>query len=203
MTDTSVITEPVIESPQTTILQRIAPPFFSFSFVLFGALLASQTFLLPQLTTFRVGEVDVSVDEALAYERTLRADVISLEDERDGLVLPYIDDTHDALMRRKRADPSIVEVKARVSSAMEKVAGSVGATVAIDALQIDMATRVVTVRGSVDDPKPSSMAVLGAAVDAVRAMEGVTDLDPPALTREELPGGGYRSPFRFTFRLLP
>jgi hypothetical protein len=66
---------------------------------------------------------------------------------------------------------------------------------------VDAAARAVTVRGAVEDPKPSSMAVLAAAVDAVRALPGVADLDPPALVREELPGGGYRSPFRFSFRL--
>jgi|GEM_PF-5342492 len=199
MTNTPIIPEAGTTNVETTILQRIAPPFFSFSFVLFVSLLASQTFLLPQVTTFRVGEVDVSVDEALAYERALRAELMTLEDERDELVLPYIDDTHDALMSRKRATPSVLDVRARIASAMENVAASVGASISVDAVQIDMTTRVVTVRGSVDDPKPSSMAVLSAAVDAVRSMEGVADLDPPALTREEVPGGGYRSPFKFSF----
>lgn len=202
MTDTPVITEPVIESPQTTILQRIAPPFFSFSFVLFCSLVASQAFLLPRLTTFRVGEVDVSVDEAQAYERTLRAEVISLEDQRKRFVLPHIDDVHDDLMRLKRRTPSVVDVRARVDAAMRGVAEPEGATVRIDAVNLDAATRTVTVRGAVEDPKPSSMAVLGAAVDAVRGLEGVLDLAPPALTREEIPGG-YRSPFTFSFRLEP
>lgn len=201
MTDTPVITEPGTESVQTTILQRIAPPFFSFSFVLFLALLASQAFLLPRVVTFRVGDVQVSVDEALAYERTLRAEVLSLEDRRDELVLPHIDDEHDALMRAKRTAPSVVDVKARVESAMRNVAEPNGASVSIDAVQVDASSRTVTVRGAVDDPKPSSMSVLAAAVDAVRALPEVADLTPPPLTRDELPGGGYRSPFRFTFRL--
>ena len=65
MTDTPVITEPEIETVQTTILQRIAPPFFSFSFVLFAALLASQAFLLPRLVTFRVGESSVVLSEGI------------------------------------------------------------------------------------------------------------------------------------------
>lgn len=203
MTDTPVINEPGTENVQATILQRIAPPLFSFSFVLFMALLASQTFLLPRVVTFRVGEVQVSVDEALAYERTLRAEILTLEDRRDELVLPHIDDEHDELMRAKRSAPSVVDVKARVESAMRNVTEPVGASVVIDAVQVDVSTRAVTVRGTVDDPKPSSMAVLAAAVDAVRSLPGVADLAPPPLTREELPGGGYRSPFRFTFRLEP
>lgn len=203
MTDTPVITEPGTETVQTTILQRIAPPFFSFSFVLFGALLVSQSFLLPRVVTFRVGEVEVSVDEALAYERTLRAEILTLEDRRDELVLPHIDDEHDALMRAKRSAPSVVDVKARIESTMRNVAEPIGASVSVDAVQVDVATRVITVRGAVDDPKPSSMAVLAASIDAVRSLPGVADLAPPSLTRDEIPGGGYRSPFRFTFRLEP
>lgn len=200
MTNTPVITEPGTEGVQTTILQRIAPPFFSFSFVLFMALLASQTFLLPRVVTFRVGEVQVSVDEALAYERTLRAEILTLEDRRDELVLPHIDDEHDALMRAKRSAPSVVDMKARVESAMRNVAEPVGASVSIDAVQVDVPTRTVTARGAVSGPKPSTMAVLAAAVDAVRALPEVADLTPPPLTRDELPGG-YRSPFSFTFVL--
>jgi hypothetical protein len=203
MTDTPIINDPGTENVQTTILQRIAPPFFSFSFVLFLALLASQSFLLPRVVTFRVGEVEVSVDEALAYERTLRAEILTLEDRRDELVLPHIDDEHDALMRAKRSAPSVVDVKARVESVMRNVAEPNGATVSIDAIQVDVSSRMVTVRGAVDDPKPSSMSVLAAAVDAVRALPEVVDLTPPPLTRDELPGGGYRSPFRFAFRLEP
>lgn len=200
---TPVITEPETETVQATILQRIAPPLFSFSFVLFAALLASQAFLLPRLTTFRVGELDVTVDEALAYERQLRAEVVSLEDERERLVLPHIDDTHDALMKGKRSTPSVVDVRMRLESVMRGVVESAGASLHIDAVRIDTGDRTVTVRGSVDDPKPSSMAVLGAAVDAVRALPDVADLAPPALTRDELPGGGYRSPFVFSYRILP
>jgi hypothetical protein len=202
MTDTPVITEPQTETVQTTILERIAPPFFSFSFVLFVSLLASQTFLLPRVVTFRVGEVQVSVDEALAYERSLRAEILTLEDRRDELVLPHIDDEHDELMRAKRSAPSVVDVKARVESAMRNVAEPIGASVVLDAVQVDVPTRTVTVRGTVDSLKPSTMAVLAAAIDAVRSLPGVVDLAPPPLTREELPGG-YRSPFRFTFRLEP
>ncbi len=201
MTNTPVITEPGTEGVQTTILQRIALPFFSFSFVLFMALLASQTFLLPRVVTFRVGEVQVSVDEALAYERALRAEVLSLEDRRDELVLPHIDDEHDALMRAKRSAPSVVDMKARVESAMRNVAEPAGASVSIDAIQVDVSMRTVTARGAVSGPKPSTMAVLAAAVDAVRALPEVADLTPPPLTRDELPGGGYRSPFSFTFVL--
>ena len=200
MTDTHTVTEPVPETPQATILQRIAPPLFSFSFVLFLSLLASQTFLLPKLTTFTVGDVEVSVDEALAYERQLRAEVVSLEDKREELVLPYIDDAHDELMRRKRATPSVLDAKALAESAMKRSVEAAGATVTIDAALFDADTMTVTVRGSVEDPNPSSMATLAAAVEAVRALPDVTDLTPPAFTREQTETG-YRSPFRFSFRL--
>lgn len=200
MTNTPIIPEPGTEKVETTILQRIAPPFFAFSMVLFLSLLASQTFLLPQLTTFRVGEVNVSVDEAMAYERTLRAEVLSLEDDREQFVLPYIDDTHDALMSQKRHAPSIIDIRSQVEKAMRRVVEEAGATISIDAVLFENETRTVTVRGSVTDPKPSSMAILAAAVDAVRALPDVTDLTPPTLTREQV-SDGYRSPFKFTFNL--
>ncbi len=200
MTNTPIVTAPVVEAPSTSILQRIAPPFFAFSMVLFLSLLASQTFLLPQLTTFRVGEVNVSVDEAMAYERTLRADVLSLEDDREQFVLPYIDDTHDALMTQKRRTPSIIDIRSRVETAMRRVVEEADAAVSVDAVLFENETNAVTVRGSVIDPKPSSMAVLAAAVDAVKALPDVADLIPPTLTREQV-GDGYRSPFKFTFTL--
>lgn len=200
MTDTPIVTAPTIEPAPATILQRIAPPFFSFSFVLFCSLLASQTFLLPKLTTFTVGGMDVSVDEALAYERQLRAEVISLEDKRDALVLPHIDDTHDALMKLKRSTPSVVDVHSMIERAMHDVAAKAGATATVDAVLVDNETKTVTVRGAVFDPNPSSMATLAAAVDAVRALPEVADVQGPALTRESV-DGGYRSPFRFTFTL--
>ena len=200
MTDTQPITEPAAAPEQTTILQRISTPLFSFSFVLFLSLLASQTFLLPKLTTFTVGDVEVSVDEAIVYERQLRAEVVTLEDKREELVLPYIDDAHDALMRRKRSTPSVLDAKALVQSAMERSVEAAGAAVAIDAVQLDTDTMTVTVRGAVTDPKPSSMATLAAAIDAVKALPDVADLAPPAFVREHT-DAGYRSPFRFTFRL--
>lgn len=201
MEETPLTPEAGTDVVQTTILQRMAPPFFSFSFVLFLSLLTSQIVVLPRIATFRVGAMDVSVDEAIMYQRSLRAEVASLEEQRNRLVLPHIDDQHDALMRRKRATPSIVDVRSRIESTMRTVAATAGAIVRIDAIQLDMATASVTVRGAINDPKPSSMAVLGAALEAVRALDGVADLASPPLTREELPGGGYRSPFTFTFHL--
>lgn len=200
MTDTPIVTAPTIEPAQATILQRIAPPFFSFSFVLFCSLLASQTFLLPKLTTFTVGGMDVSVDEAIVYERRLRAEVISLEDKRDALVLPHIDDTHDALMKLKRSTPSVMDLKALLERAMQDMAAKAGATASIDAVLVDNGTKTVTIRGSVFDPNPSSMATLAAAVEAVRALPEIADVEGPALTREPA-DGGYRSPFRFTLTL--
>jgi hypothetical protein len=202
MTNTPVTIEPSSE-PTPTLLQRIAPPLFSFSAVLFCALAASQVLLLPKITTFRVGDIDVTVDEAIAYERRIRAEVLSLEDERKRLVLPYIDDTHDALMRRKRSTPSVVDVRLRLESVLRKVVESAGAEVRVDAVHIDTDTRIVTVRGAVDDAKPSSMAILSSAIDAVRALPDVADLVPPTMTREERPDGGYRSPFTFTYHMLP
>ncbi len=201
MTNTPIVTAPTIESPPATILQRISMPLFAFSFVLFASLLASQIFLLPRLTTFTVGNVEVSVDEALAYERQLRAEVISLEDSREEFVLPYIDDAHDALMKQKRGTPSVVELRLRLENAMRSAATDAGAAATIDAIQFDAELHAVTVRGSVDAEAPSTMAALSAAVDAVRALPDVADLTPPALTREQLPDGTYRSPFKFTFTL--
>lgn len=200
MTDTPIVTEPGTEKVASTILQRIAVPTFSFSFVLFVALLTSQYFILPTLTTFRVGEVDVTVDEAIAYERQLRAELVSLEDKRQELVLPHIDPTLDDLMRLKRATPSIVAVQSMVESAMRVAADASDASVTVDAVLLDAPSRTVTVRGAVIDPRPSSMATLAAAVDAVRALPTVTDVVPPVLTREHV-AEGYRSPFRFTFVL--
>jgi len=202
MTDTPIVTEPEIQQIESTILQRISLPLFSFSAVLFLSLLASQAFLLPRLTTFRVGELDVSVDEAIAYETSLRAEVLSLEDERTELVLPYIDDTHAALMEEKRGTPTIVDIRTRVATAMEGVAQDAGAETFIDAVLYEAETRSVTIRGRIEDPKPSSMSVLAAAADAVRALPDVEALAPVALTREEI-AGGYRSPFTLTFRLAP
>lgn len=200
MTDTPPVTAPTIEPNPDTIMPRMAASLFSFSFVLFGALLASQYMLLPKLTTFTVGDVDVSVDEALAYERQLRAEVISLEDKRTELVLPYIDDAHNALMKAKRDAPSIVAIRTDVERAMRAVAEKAGAAVSIDAILIENDTSTVTVRGAVTDPGPSSMATLAAAIEAVRVLPGVTELTPPVLIREKT-DDGYLSPFRFTFVL--
>lgn len=211
MSDGPPITEPtieprafanaVVEPNPETIVTRVATPLFSFSAVLFLTLLASQAFVLPTLTTFRVGEVDVSVDEAIAYERALRAEVTSLEDARAELVLPYIDETHDALMRAKRRTPSVVDLRHDLETTMRRAIESSGADVRVDAVLYEAAARSVRVRGEIVNDGPSTMAALGAAVEAVKAMPGVADLEPPALTREELPDGGYRSPFRFTFLL--
>lgn len=200
MTDTPIVTEPKNEQVDATILQRVAPPLFSFSAVLFLSLLASQAFLLPRLTTFRVGELDVSVDEAIAYESALRAEVVSLEDERTELVLPYIDDAHAELMEAKRATPTVTAIRAMVFAAMDGVARDAGAEVHVDAVLFEADTRAVTVRGRVEDPKPSSMSVLAAAVDAVRALPDVENVSPVPLTRETVPGG-YRSPFKLQFLL--
>ncbi len=202
MTHPPPVTEPTIEPNPETILQRISVPFFSFSAVLFLSLLASQTFLLPKLTTFTVGDLSLSVDEAIAYERTLRAEVLSLEDERTELVLPYIDDTHAALMEQKRQTPSVVDVRNNVESAMRVVAEAEGADVFVDAILVETDDRTVTVRGRIEDEHPGTMAILAAVVEAVRALPDVADLTAPALTREAIVGG-YRSPFTFSFTLQP
>lgn len=199
MTHTPTIPEAGDETVQSTILQRVSVPLFSFSAVLFVSLLASQTFLLPKLTTFTVGDLSLSVDEAIAYERTLRADVLSLEDERTELVLPYIDDAHAALMERKRRTPSVLDVRQEVEAAMRAAVEVEDAAVFVDAVLVETEKRAVTVRGRVEDERPGTMAILAAAIEAVRALPDVADLTPPPLTREPVAGIGYRSPFTFTF----
>lgn len=195
-------TPPVTDRDETTILQRIAVPFLSFGGVLFATLFLSHVFVLPRVTTLTVGDLTLSIREATAYERSLRAEVAELEHDREELVLPMIDDRYDALMTAKRDTPNAADLLRMIRSTMQSVASDVGATAVIDALHVDSETGVVVVDGHIDDPHPSSMAVLAAAVDAVGREPWVADLTPPALTRQEIPGG-YRSPFRFQFHRRP
>lgn len=201
MTDTPILTEPDAESVQSTMLERIALPLVSFGGVLFLTLLTSQIFLLPRITTFVVGGASVTVDEAILYERTLRAEVLSLEQERTALVLPHIDAAYDALMESKHATPSVTDIRREVERTMQRVAALAGAEARVDALLVDAIAKTVIVRGTVDDPKPGSIAVVAAALEAVRALPIVTSLESEPLTREAVPGVGYRSPFKFTFTL--
>lgn len=192
---------PTIEPDPDTIVTRAAVPMLSFSAVLFVTLALSQALVLPALTNFTVADVSVSVDEAKAFQQNLRAEVTALEDERTALALPYLDDVHTALMAAKRTAVGIADVQRILTGTMSDTAKRAGATAVIQAISIE--NGVVTVRGSIDDPKPSSMSVLASAMETLRADSRVAELSSPALTRIELEDGGYRSPFTITFRILP
>lgn len=201
MTDTPLLPDASVEPETRTILQRISVPFLSFSGVLFLTLLLSHLFVLPIMTTFTVGDKEVTVDDVIAYEKSLRADVLQLETKRSELVLPHIDDTLTQIQEEKRTMPTLAEVEELIVSAMRGTVEPHGAVVEIAAMQIDGATHTVTVRGNVSGETPNTIALLAAAIDAVRGLRNVSDLTVSPYTREDMTDGFYRSPFTFSFTL--
>ncbi len=200
MSDT-LTPEPQHDISEKTILERISLPLLSFGVVLFFILFMSWIFVLPRMTMFSVGGVNVSVDEAIAYERILRADVTALDAERKEIVLPFIDATYDALMAEKRARSIVINHRVTVLSTLRRTVEAAGATVRIDADLLDFSQNTMTIRGAVKDNEPGTMAALAAGMDAVINLPFVQGGEPAPFMREQEPDGTYVSPFKISLTL--
>lgn len=180
------------------ILERIATPLLLFATALFVLLTLSYTLLLPRFTQFHRGDgTAMSPREFADYHKSLAADLTKKEEERVRLVLPVTDATYDELKALKR-DLSLSELREQLMLAAGRVGEETG-VVRIDVLSME--GPVVTVRGEVSNVGPRSMTVLAAYVERVQELPMVTDLDPPAFTREPDGDDGFRSPFTFSFSL--
>ena len=179
------------------LLARIAMMFLLFSGVLSLLLVCSGIFLLPRFTSFFVEGKRLSPKEMVQHERTLRAKVLAMEQERTRLALPFIDATYEALKMKKRAQPSILTLRMDLLRARTHTGAA--EAIVIDDIALDALSGRVTVTGDVRGIGPRSMTVLAAFTEEVEKLPSVTALQPPAFSRAEDEAGNIHSPFTFSF----
>ncbi len=170
-----------------------------FSAVLCGALLLSRALLLPRFTLFSVGGQTLSPPAMAVREQALRAQMLTLEEERAVLVLPFQDALFSHLKEEKRSLPSLQDVRRELRASAARSAPA--DQVALEAVTFRAADRRVEVRGDVRAGS-SSLTVLAAFVDGVERLPFVADLERPSFVRVDDPSRGIHAPFAFSFTLV-
>ncbi len=186
--------------PLPKILERIALPLLLFAVVLFTLLLISWLSILPRFTHFQVSDVNLSPTEMAAYANQLKAQLSTMEETRDRLVLPVIDPSYDVLKKQKRTLMSLPEIRAQLLDAAAHVPDAQDA-VTISHLSFDAEQGLVVFSGDVSNVGPRSMTVLAQYVDQLGTLPMVVHLVRPSFTRIQDEGDTFHSPFsmQFTF----
>lgn len=198
MSDTNSIST-AQEAPAQTIAERIAVPFALFSGALFVLLSVSYFFLLPRFTNLHLSDgTQLSPRKITQYQLKLTADLQSQEETRVRLVLPVTDESFTSLAEQKRATSTYADVTEQLRQAISRLGEPVSV---LTLASISMEGDEVTIMGDIRNVGPRSMTVLAAYVDEIATLPFVTDLEKPSFAREELPGGGFRSPFTMSFTL--
>lgn len=189
---------PLTPEPLPRILERIAMPLMLFSAVLFGLLFLSYFLLLPRFTGFVVNDNSLSPREVVEYSKNLKAELATMEDKRDRLILPVLDVAYDALKEEKRSASAITDLRSSIVDVASRVPD--GAGIFLSSLSINL-EGTVTITGDVRNVGLRSMTVLAAFTEALEHLSFVDHLDRPAFTREENKDGSFHSPFTMQFTL--
>jgi hypothetical protein len=178
-----------------TIFWRFSWPFFVFSAMLALLFTLSWAFLLPRYTRVDVGGVAMTGQEIRDAKSTLAAEVSSLESERRSLVLAVTDPSYQALKEHRRDRKSLESV----TTAFEVHAKTVqNGTVHFRSFAYDPDKNALVLRGDIRDAGVSSMTVLAAYAESLKALPGVQSVTTPTFSREEDPKIGLYSPFTIT-----
>jgi hypothetical protein len=179
------------------IARRIAMPLLIFAAVLTALLTLSWYLVLPRYTAFAVDGKMIAASALPDYEREVQDDIARSAARREELALPTQDATYLAAVTDRADDASLRAERDFLDATIAKIDAM--ETVEVTALRV-RADGAVQASGDVHGAGLGSMTLLARFVDAVAADDGVTDLQPPAFTREQDPERGPHSPFTFTYR---
>ena len=144
--------------------------------------------------------MSLSPTEMAVYASQMKAQLSTMEETRNHLVIPIIDPSYDALKTQKRTEVSLLEIRAQLLNAAVHLQGASDA-VSITHLTLDSEKGIVTFAGNVSHVGQRSMTVLAAYVDAVEALPIVDHLQRPAFTRVQDDATNFHSPFSMQFTL--
>ena len=181
-------------------LERIALPLLLFTAVLFTLLFLSWFNILPRFTHFQVSNITLSPTEMAAYAKQMKAQLSTMEETRDRLVLPVIDPSYDVLKKQKRAQMSVLEMRAQLLDVAAHVQDAKDA-VNISHLSFDPELSVVVFSGDVSHVGPGSMTVLAQYVEQLETLPLIDHLERPSFTRVQDEDGSFHSPFSMKFTL--
>ena len=198
MSDTPTQT-PAVSEPIASIAERVSMPFLLFSGTLFVMLMFSWFFLVPRFTAMQVAGSSLTPAEVQSYVHRLQADVTTMEQKRDRLVLPLQDKEYARLKLARQSLPDLAEIRDMLRDAAART--DAPSAVTLTKISFDSETRTVVVTGDVAQVGPRSMTVLAAYVDAVGQLSFVQHLERPAFTRVDDGHGNSHSPFTFTITL--
>ena len=198
MTDTQ--TESKAPQPLESIVRMVSLPLFLFSLVLFGLLLISRLFLLPRFTNIAIAGQVFTPSEAGIYERSLNAQLVTMEDERRELALPVTDETYDALKDVKRDQLQLIAVQSQLEQAAARAGIGTDQLVVIK-MSVDAVSGHVRMEGDIRNAGPRSMTLLAGFVEEVESQTQFTDVVRPSFTRVTDPDVGIHSPFILEFSI--
>jgi hypothetical protein len=181
-------------------LRGISQGLLVFATVLTAVLLLSWMFLLPRFTRFRVEGRTLTPDAMAAYEHSLRAELLTMEEERIRLVLPFQHPLFSHLQSAKQAHPPLTDLRAALRHAAARVQAT--DAVVLQSLHVEGGTGRVEMTGDVRHVGPRSMTVLAAFLDEVEQLPFVTGLERPAFSRVDDPVIGPHSPFHIVFHWI-
>lgn len=188
--------------PIASIVDRIATPFLLFSASLFSLLLFSLLFVLPRFTALSVASESLSPTEVQQYQLKLQADLISMEQKRDHLVLPLQNSEYTLLKQKRSALPTLSDIRSRLSDTATHIPDTKN-SVHFSIIDFDADARTVKIEGDVSGVGLRSMTVLASFVDGVSQIPIVDHLERPSFTRVDDGKGNVHSPFTMTLTLKP
>lgn len=195
MTDIQTSTVP---APLPHAVRKMLPSLLLFSVVLLGLLTLCWALVLPRYTSLELDGSMLPAAQVPVYAYELESKIELAEAARDALTLPPRDETYIALRDRVRAHVSLADIEADIASMLSKT--DYGQFVVITAMR--MTGGKVELEGDVRHAGPRSMTLLATFVDELAAQPFVTELVPPAFTREDDPKIGPHSPFVIRFNVV-
>lgn len=191
---------------QTSILEaarRTGAPLLLFSSVLTALLIASQTWLLPEVTKVTIGGEKRGMDDLRAYHASLQEQLVVMENERNTLILPVQDEQFVALIEKKHHVTDFLSIRSTLYRIADSFANEDGTpAVLLFGFDLNIADGQAEIRGDVRNVGTSSMTVLAQFTDAIRSLPRVKNVVNPRFVRETDANIGIHSPFVIRFSFL-
>lgn len=179
---------------------RIAGQVAIFAGVLTGVLLLSWVWVLPRLTRIPLQGELLSAQEVVRHVQTVQEQIEEFEHARLAAIHPLQDPRYEALVQEKHRSENGERIMDVLTAAADQ-AGITREQLFIGTLQRDAHAEQIRITGDIRSAGTSSMTLLAAFVEALRADKSVSALTPPVFTRVNDPTIGTHSPFEISFRL--
>ena len=187
--------------PFSAIAARSAASFCLFSAALLGGLILVRLTAVPWLTRIEVEGKAQPIQDLLAQQAALTAELQSAEADRSELVLPVQDERYKTVRDRQQTQRPFRLLLEQIEDIADQARRDGDTVVMLQTVETDYQHGTLRLRGDVRNAGPGSMSVLAWFTDALRALPLAAEVPTPSFERMEDPYVGPYSPFDLTITL--